>query len=64
MLLSLIMLHMTNGDYLLIETEGQTGEDYTGLEADNIPGCESPPYLITTWEGVEVACINGLYKCD
>ena len=55
---------MTNSDRFLIETEDQTGEDYTGLEANNIPGCESPPYLITEWEGVEVDCINGLYQCD
>ena len=67
MLLFLIMLHMTNGDHFLIETEGQTasGEDYTGLEADDRPGCD--PSL--TYEGVEVDCIAvaGLYKwlkCD
>ena len=55
-----MMLYMTNGDHFLIETEGQTGEDYTGLEADNTPGCNP----ITTNEGVEVACINGLCKWD
>ena len=60
MLLFLIMLHLTNGDHFLIETEGQAGDDYTGFEADNTPGCDP----ITTNEGVEVACINGLHKCD
>ena len=42
MLLFLIMLHMTNCDHFLIETEGlqsaASGEDYTGLEADDRPG--------------------------
>ena len=60
MLLFLMMLHMTNADHFLIETEGQTGEDYTGLEADNTPGCDP----IRTNTGVEVACINGLCKWD
>ena len=53
---------MTNGDHFLIETEGQTvsGEDYTGLEADERPGCD--PSM--TFEGVTVDCIAvlaGLY---
>ena len=56
---------MSNGDHFLIETidEAETGEDYTGLEADNIPraltlpaGCDPS----TTYEGVEVACTTGL----
>ena len=58
---------MSNGDHFLIETidetETEIGEDYTGLEADNIPraltlpaGCDPS----TTYEGVEVACTTRL----